>query len=159
LQKNHGDLEVLLIDKSYHDPKKYFQVAKTMKLSKYLELVKSNEPVNLRTFLFDIFKKILGLVSDIQYPTIMDGFIRSYKFVFWGRDSVTNLHYDMDWSSVFLTQFQTRKKIILFSPKESKKLYHYPLTVMSRFDLENPDSDKYPVARHLKSYYYYYPSC
>lgn len=152
-QQNHGDLQVPLIDKSYHDPKKYFQVAKTMNLADYLDLVKSNEPVDLRIFLFDIFKKIPELAEDIRYPTIMDGFIKSYKFMFFGgRDSVTNLHYDMDCSNVFLTQFQTQKKVILFSPEESKKLYQHPFTVMSHFDPENPDFDKYPAAKNLRGY-------
>ncbi len=152
-QKEHGDLQVPLIDKNYHDPKKYFQVAKNMNLADYLELVKSNEPVDLRIFLFDIFKKIPELSEDIRYPTIMDGFIKSYKFMFFGgRDSVTNLHYDMDCSNVFLTQFQTQKKVILFSPEESKKLYQHPFTVMSHFDPENPDFDKYPAAKNLKGY-------
>lgn len=153
LQENHGDLEVPLIDKNYHDPKKYFKIAKTMRLDDYLELVKSNEPVDLRIFLFDIFKKIPELAEDIRYPTIMDGFIKSYKFMFFGgRDSVTNLHYDMDCSNVFLTQFQTQKKVILFSPEESKKLYQHPFTVMSHFDPENPDFDKYPAAKNLRGY-------
>jgi len=153
LQANHGNLEVPLIDKNYHDPKKYFQIAKTMKFGQYLDLIKSNKPVDLRIFLFDIFKKIPELGDDIRYPTIMDGFIKNYKFVFFGgRDSVTSLHYDMDCSNVFLTQFQTRKKIILFSPEESKRLYHHPFTVMSHFDPENPDFDKFPAAKKLTGY-------
>lgn len=152
LKEQHGDLEVPLIDKNYHDPKKYFQIAKTMKFGDYLDLIQGG-PVDLRIFLFDIFKKRPELVNDVKYPTIMDGFIKSYKFVFFGgQDAVTSLHYDMDCSNVFLTQFQTRKKVILFSPEESKKLYHHPYTVMSHFDPENPDFEKYPAARELTGY-------
>lgn len=152
LKENHGDLEVPLIDKNYHDTKKYFQIAKTMKFGEYLDLIQGG-PVDLRIFLFDIFKKRPELANDIIYPTIMDGFIKSYKFVFFGgQDAVTSLHYDMDCSNVFLTQFQTRKKVILFSPEESKKLYHHPYTVMSHFDPENPDFEKYPAARELTGY-------
>lgn len=152
LKENHGDLEVPLIDKNYHDPKKYFQIAKTMKFGEYLDLIQGG-PVDLRIFLFDIFKKRPELANDIIYPTIMDGFIKSYKFVFFGgKDSVTSLHYDMDCSNVFLTQFQTRKKIILFSPEESAKLYQHPYTVMSHFDPENPDFEKFPAARNLTGY-------
>jgi hypothetical protein len=153
LKENHGDIEVPLVDKNYHDPKKYFQIAKTMKFKEYLELIEKNEPVDLRIFLFDIFKKVPELTNDIMFPTIMDGFIKSYKFVFFGgKDSVTSLHYDMDCSNVFLTQFETRKKLILFPPEESKKLYHLPYTVMSHFDPENPDYEKFPAARTLKGY-------
>ncbi|UBM57868.1 cupin-like domain-containing protein [Marinilongibacter aquaticus] len=153
LRNTHGDVEVPLIDKHYHDPDKYFQIAKTMRFGDYLDLVEKNEPIDLRIFLFDIFKKVPELANDIRFPTIMDGFIKSYKFVFFGgRDSVTNLHYDMDCSNVFLTQFQTRKKLILFAPDQSKKLYHHPYTVMSHFDPENPDYDKFPAARDLEGY-------
>lgn len=153
LKEKHGEIEVPLIDKNYHDPKKYFQIAKTMRFGDYLALIEKNEPVDLRIFLFDIFKKVPELTNDIIFPTIMDGFIKSYKFVFFGgKDSVTNLHYDMDCSNVFLTQFQTRKKIILFAPEESKKLYHHPFTVMSHFDPENPNYDKFPAAMNLQGY-------
>lgn len=149
LKKNHGNLEVPLIDKHYHDPDKYFQIAKKMKFGDYLDLIQAG-PVDLRIFLFDIFKKIPELADDIRYPTIMDGFIKSYKFMFFGgQDSVTSLHYDMDCSNVFLTQFQTRKKVILFGPEQSKKLYKHPYTVMSHFDPENPDYEKFPAAKNL----------
>jgi hypothetical protein len=152
LKENHGDLEVPLIDKNYHDPKKYFQIAKKMKLGEYLDLIQGG-PVDLRIFLFDIFKKIPELANDIRYPSIMDGFIKSYKFMFFGgQDSVTSLHYDMDCSNVFLTQFQTRKKVILFGPDQSTKLYKHPYTVMSHFDPENPDYEKFPAARNLQGY-------
>ncbi|WP_341228030.1 cupin-like domain-containing protein [uncultured Arcticibacterium sp.] len=149
LKKNHGNLEVPLIDKHYHDPDKYFQIAKKMKFGDYLDLIQAG-PVDLRIFLFDIFKKIPELAEDIRYPTIMDGFIKSYKFMFFGgQDSVTSLHYDMDCSNVFLTQFQTKKKVILFGPDQSKKLYKHPYTVMSHFDPENPDFDRFPAAKNL----------
>ncbi len=152
LKENYGDLEVPLIDKNYHDPKKYFQIAKKMRLGDYLDLIQGG-PVDLRIFLFDIFKKIPELANDIRYPTIMDGFVKSYKFMFFGgQDSVTSLHYDMDCSNVFLTQFQTRKKIILFGPDQSTKLYKHPYTVMSHFDPENPDYEKFPAARNLQGY-------
>jgi hypothetical protein len=152
LRQNHGDLIVPLIDKNYHDPDNYFKLAKKMKFGEYLDLIEEG-PVDLRIFLFDIFKKIPELVQDIRYPTIMDGFVKNYKFMFFGgQDSVTSLHYDMDCSNVFLTQFQTRKKILLFGPDQSEKLYKHPMTVMSHFDPENPDYDKYPAARNLQGY-------
>jgi len=152
LKENHGNLEVPLIDKNYHDPKKYFQIAKKMKLGDYLDLIQGG-PVDLRIFLFDIFKKIPELANDIRYPSIMDGFIKNYKFMFFGgQDSVSTLHFDMDCSNVFLTQFQTRKKVILFGPNQSTNLYKHPYTVMSHFDPENPDFEKFPAARNLKGY-------
>jgi hypothetical protein len=123
-----------------------------MPLADYLTLIE-NGPTDLRIFLFDIFKKAPSLVNDIRYPDIMDGFIKSYKFVFFGGEGAeVNLHYDMDCSHVFLTQFQTRKKIILFSPDESRYLYQHPYTVMSHVHPLKPDYVKYPAAKKAKGF-------
>ncbi|WP_025763359.1 cupin-like domain-containing protein [Dyadobacter tibetensis] len=147
LRENHGDLDVPLVDKHMHDADKYFQIAKTMKFGEYLSMIEKG-PTDLRIFLFDIFKKVPELADDIRFPTIMDGFLKSYKFVFFGgQDAITSLHYDMDCSNVFLTQFQTRKQVILFSPEESKKLYHHPFTVMSKVDPLNPDYERFPALK------------
>ncbi len=147
LKENHGDLEVPLVDKHMHDADKYFQIAKTMKFGDYLDVIQKG-PTDLRIFLFDIFKKVPALANDIKFPTIMNGFLKSYKYVFFGgQDAITSLHYDMDCSNVFLTQFQTRKQVILFSPEESKRLYHHPFTVMSKVDPLNPDYERFPALR------------
>jgi hypothetical protein len=138
---------VPLVDNHIHDADKYFQIAKTMKFGDYLSLIEKG-PTDLRIFLFDIFKKIPELADDIRFPTIMDGFLKSYKFVFFGGEgSITNLHYDMDCSNVFLTQFQTRKQVILFSPEESRRLYHHPFTVMSKVNPLDPDYEKFPALK------------
>ncbi|GLR16916.1 cupin-like domain-containing protein [Portibacter lacus] len=152
-KENYGDLEVSLIDKSFNSAENYFKSVKKLRFYEYLDLLEQNKPIDLRLFLFDIFKEAPELTNDISFPEIMNGFIKNYKFMFFGgRESVTNLHFDVDCSHVFLTQFQTRKKVILFSPEESKKLYHLPFTTMSKFDPENPDFEKYPLAEYLNGY-------
>ncbi|WP_342088359.1 cupin-like domain-containing protein [Dyadobacter sp. OTU695] len=152
LRENHGNLDVPLVDNHIHDADKYFQIAKTMKFGDYLSLIEKG-PTDLRIFLFDIFKKIPELADDIRFPTIMDGFLKSYKFVFFGGEgSITNLHYDMDCSNVFLTQFQTRKQVILFSPEESRRLYHHPFTVMSKVNPLDPDYEKFPALKGATGY-------
>lgn len=149
LRTNHGDIEVPLFDNNVHNTTTYFQVAKTMKFGDYLTLIE-NGPTDLRIFLFDIFKKVPSLKDDIRFPIIMDGFVKSYKFVFFGGEGAeVNLHYDMDCSHVFLTQFQTRKQVILFSPEESTNLYQHPFTVMSQVHPLNPDYNKFPAARNI----------
>jgi hypothetical protein len=83
----------------------------------------------------------------------MDGFLKYYKFVFFGGEgSITNLHYDMDCSNVFLTQFHTRKQVILFSPEESTRLYQHPFTVMSKVDPINPDYERFPAMKGATGY-------
>lgn len=153
LRENHGDIQVPLFDKHIHDPDKYFQPAKIMSFGDYLSLIEKG-PIDLRIFLFDIFKEAPELKNDIRFPTIMDGFLKGYKFVFFGgQGSITGLHYDMDCSNVFLTQFQTRKELILFAPDERYRLYHLPFTVMSKVDPINPDYEKYPAMRGLQGYH------
>lgn len=152
LRNNHGDIEVPLFDNNVHKTDSYFQAATTMKLSEYLTLIE-NGPTDLRIFLFDIFKKVTELKNDIRFPTIMDGFVKSYKFMFFGGEGAeVNLHYDMDCSHVFLTQFQTRKQVILFPPKESTRLYQHPFTVMSHVHPLHPDYTKYPAAKNITGY-------
>jgi hypothetical protein len=152
LRNNYGNLEVPLFDNHIHDTKKYFQAAKTMPFGEYLTLIEQG-PTDLRIFLFDIFKKVPALADDIRFPTIMDGFLKSYKFMFFGgQNSVVNLHYDMDCSNVFLTQFQTRKQAILFSPDKSANLYQHPFTVQSHVNPLNPDYERYPAMKNLVGY-------
>lgn len=147
LRKNNGNIEVPVFDNNVHKTDTYFKAAKTMLLADYLTLIE-NGPTELRIFLFDIFKKVPSLADDIRFPAIMDGFIKSYKYVFFGGEGAeVNLHYDMDCSHVFLTQFQTRKKIVLFPPEESIHLYQHPFTVMSHVHPLKPDYEKYPAAR------------
>lgn len=152
LRANHGDIDVPLFDNNIHKTDRYFQAAKTMKLGDYLTLIE-NGPTELRIFLFDIFKKVPSLTADISFPTIMDGFVKGYKFVFFGgQGAEVNLHYDMDCSHVFLTQFQTRKQVILFPPSQSINLYQHPFTVMSHLHPLKPDFDKYPAARNAEGW-------
>ncbi len=152
LREKHGELEVPLFDNNVHKTDSYFKAARKMALADYLTLIE-NGPTDLRIFLFDIFKKVPSLVNDIRFPTIMDGFVKSYKFMFFGGEGAeVNLHYDMDCSHVFLTQFQTRKKIVLFSPDESVHLYQHPFTVMSHVHPLKPDFEKYPAARKAKGF-------
>lgn len=152
-KEHYGDLEVSLIDKSFNDTKNYFKPVKKMRFDEYLTLLEKNEELDLRLFLFDIFKEAPELAEDIRYPDFIDGFNKGYKFMFFGgRDAVTNLHYDIDCSNVFLTQFLTRKKVILFAPEESKKLYHLPFTTQSKFNPEKPDFERYPMAEYLDGY-------
>ncbi len=153
LRETHGNIEVPLYDKHIHDPDKYFQPARVMSFGEYLTLIEQG-PVDLRMFLFDIFKKAPELADDIRFPTIMDGFLKGYKYVFFGGEgSITGLHYDMDCSNVFLTQFQTRKEVILYAPDQGPRLYQLPFTVMSKVDPINPDYDKYPAMKGLHGYH------
>ncbi len=152
-RKNHGNLEVPLYGNDFHEAGKYYMTSKRkMKFGEYLTLIE-NEPTELRMFLYNIFDHAPDLIQDFSMPDIMDGWNKRYYFMFFGGEgSSVNLHYDIDCSHVFLTQFQTRKKVYLFSPEQSRYLYHEPFTVKSQMNVNDPDFSKYPAFKNAVGY-------
>ena len=65
---------------------------------------------------------------------------------------VTPVHYDG--TSNFLCQLTGRKRLLLFSPAESWRLYPYPAThpmyAFAMVDIENPDLDRFPSFQHCR---------
>ncbi|BDD12197.1 hypothetical protein FUAX_46290 (plasmid) [Fulvitalea axinellae] len=152
LKNRVGDMTVPLYDGSKVDAsKKVNEPASHMAFSEYLDLIQ-REPTDLRIFLFNIFQYVPDLCADFGSPELMDGFLDKYPMMFFGgAGSSVFIHFDIDMSHVFHTQFQGRKKALLFTPDSSKKLYHVPLSVhnIEDIDMENPDFDKYPALKGL----------
>lgn len=124
-----------------------------MKFSEYLDRIASG-PTELRIFLFNIFDHIPGLVNDFTYfDDICGGFLKKYPMMFFGgAGSKVFLHFDMDLSHVFITQFNGKKRVILFDNEYSEALYKLPFMVQSYIDPEKPDYDKYPALRGAQGY-------
>jgi len=124
-----------------------------MKFSEYLDRIAAG-PTELRIFLFNIFDHIPGLVNDFTYfDEICGGFLKKYPMMFFGgAGSKVFLHFDMDLSHVFITQFNGKKRVILFDNKYSEALYKLPFMVQSYIDPEKPDYDKYPALRGVEGY-------
>ena len=152
-REKYGDIEVPLYNNDYNKPGKgYMSKAKSMSFGEYLDILEQG-PTELRMFLFNLFKYAPELVEDYKIPEITDGFLDEYPFMFFGGEgSHVNLHYDIDRSHVFLTQFQTRKRLLLFHPDQSKKLYQLPFTVASAADLSNPDYEKFPALKEVEGF-------
>ena len=149
-----GNIEVPLYDNSKPTPNSKLNAPdKVMKFGDYLDAIASG-PIDLRMFLFNIFDHLPELCQDFTYPEhLMQGFLKKYPMMFFGgAGSIVYLHYDMDLSHVFLTQFHGRKKVILFDNKYSEHLYRLPFTVQSYVDVENPDYEKYPAMQFLEGY-------
>ena len=153
LKQQHGSLQVPVFDNNFHKPGKgYMQPTRKMPFGDYLDLIQAG-PTDLRMFLFNIFQHIPELLNDVQTPTIMNGFVKEYPFMFFGgQGSFTPMHYDIDCSSVFLTQFCTRKRVVLFAPDQSRYLYQYPFTVQSPVNVLNPDYDTFPAFKNAVGY-------
>lgn len=154
LKSNYGYLEVPLIGPNFHKPGPNYMKSKiTKKFGDYLDLIKQDKPCDLRLFLWNIFNHAPELMNDFGYPDIMNGWIKKHPFMFFGgQGAKVNLHYDIDCSNVFLTQFQTRKRVVLFAPEQSPLLYQHPFTVQSHADIDNPDYEKWPALKKLKGY-------
>lgn len=132
--------------------KSYMEPEKEIPFKEYLEMLEAG-PTELRMFLFNIFRHAPELCKDIKTPTIMDGFIDNFPFMFFGGEgSFVALHYDIDLAHVFLNQIYGRKRVVLFPPEQSKFLYHHPFTVASYVDVNQPDFQKYPALQKVSGY-------
>ena len=152
-KQTYGRLEVSVFSsKSSRAGKKYMQPDETMLFANYIEAIQGGEE-DLRLFLFNIFEHFPELKKDYEVPHIMDGFYREFPFAFFGSaGSKVPMHYDIDLSHVFLSQFEGRKRVVLFRPEQSKNLYHLPFTVASYIDVDHPDFEKYPALRNVEGY-------
>src|SRR5690606_28207495 len=112
----------------------------TMRFSDYVDILKREQPSNLRMFLFNMFKKRPGLKKFFPYPYLFNGILGKMGFMFFGAKNIkVRIHQDIDMSNVLLTQFHGRKRIVLVDPKYSTLLYRLPFTTYSLVDLDNPD--------------------
>lgn len=149
-KRYYGHLVVPVYDPSFSKAgKTYMKASFQMKFGDYLTKIQEG-PCELRIFLWNILKNAPELVKDIKTPEIMNGFYKEFPFLFFGgQGSYTKIHYDIDCSHVFLTQFQTRKRVLLFSQAQSKYLGHIPFTVGCLADLNNPDESSFPGLKKL----------
>lgn len=145
-----GNLEVGLFSSTKADPSKTITTPTVkMPFNEYLSLIE-REPTDLRLFLFPVFKYKPALLKDFDYPDITGGYVH-LPFMFFGpKGSITRMHQDIDMSNVFLTQFEGRKRVVLFAPDQSHLLYKLPFNVHSTVDIDHPDYDTYPGLHYVK---------
>ena len=149
-KENYGDWEIPMYDDSYHNPGNgYMKPVSHKKFRDYLNIIET-KPTSLRFHNFQIMKRAPELAKDYETPTIMNGFLKFALMFFGGKGSALNLHYDIDCSHVFLTHFQTQKKVYLFPQEQSQLLYKLPYTNHSHLDILNPDYNKYPAYKYAK---------
>lgn len=126
---------------------------KEVPFSQYIDMLEQGEESDLRIFLFNLFKLVPELLEDFDYPPIMEGWLKDYPYTFFGcSGSNVRLHYDIDLSNVFITQFNGTKRITLFDQSQTKYLYKLPFTTHSAVDLSNIDYDQYPALKFAKGY-------
>ena len=152
-KKEYGHLEVPIVGPDFHKPgPNYMKSNLTMKFGDYLDMIQKG-PTEYRIFLWNIFDYARDLIHDVSNPTITDGWVDKYPFMFFGgAGAVTNLHYDIDCSNVFHTHFWTRKHIVLFDQQQNPFLYQHPYTVQSHVNPLQPDYEKYPALEKATGY-------
>ena len=132
-----------------HPSKTMSEPTVKMKFSEYLQLIEK-EPTDLRLFLFPIFKYKPELLKDFDYPAITKNYVK-LPFMFFGpKNAITRMHQDIDMSNVFLTQFEGKKRVVLFPPDQSDLLYRLPFNVHSTVDIDKPDYKEYPALKYAK---------
>ncbi len=105
---------------------------------KYLDMIQRG-PVQLRIFLFNIFQHAPQLVQDFNWPDfLMKGFLKKYPHALCGWRRVhCHMHYDIDLSHIFHTQFIGRKRVLLRIISNRTLISRMPLTVESAASFVN----------------------
>ncbi len=129
----------------------------TMSFGDYLDLIQTG-PVELRIFLFNIFKYAPDLTKDFSFPEqFTTVFLKKYPMLFvGGAGSIAHMHYDIDLSHIFHTQFMGRKRVLLMPNSQSPLIYRMPLTVESAASFVNweygVDEQKFSALAKAKGY-------
>jgi len=132
-----------------------------MKFGDYIDMVRKG-PAEWRIFLFNIFDHAPQITSDFIWPEeLAKGFVKKYPMLFvGGKGSITHMHFDIDLSHIFHTQFTGRKRVLLFPFEEQHKIYRKPWEVLSLVNFERYfdqqenklDTDKFPAVKLARGY-------
>lgn len=126
---------------------------KEVPFAEYLDMLEKDEHSDLRIFLFNLFELVPELKNDFSFTPLMEGYLKDFPYMFFGcAGSDVRLHYDIDLSNVFITQFGGTKRVTLFDQSQSKYLYKLPFTTHSAVDLRNVDEEKYPALKYAHGY-------
>jgi len=124
----------------------YAAVAR-MPLREYLERLEAGERA-LRIFFVRVMSALPELLSDFTYPDLGVRYLDRLSVLFaGGRGARVQMHFDVDYSEVFLCHFGGPKRVILFAPDQTPYLYRVPFSFSARFDVapEAPDYERFPA--------------
>lgn len=152
-KQQYGDKQVKVYNEGFVEAgDSYMSDARSIPLSEFVDAIMTTSQ-DLRMFLYNIKSGIPELVNDIVFPNLVDGLSKQFIFMFFGcKDSVTQMHFDIDMSHVLHTAIFGRKTITLFPFEQRKGLHHYPFTCRSYVDVHQPDFEQYPGLKDLEGY-------
>lgn len=106
-----------------------------------------------RLFLFSLFRHAPQLLRDIKPPALCRSIGgRSVTMFFGCKDSVTPVHYDIDWRAIFHTVLWGKKEFLVFPPEQGSALYRHPLMPRSAIDLDHIDAERDGHALSLRAH-------
>ena len=123
----------------------------------YLDMIRKG-PVELRIFLFNVFKYAPHIVEDFSFEDhLVRGFLKKYPMMFvGGAGSIAHMHYDIDLSHIFHTQFIGKKRVLLLRNDQSPLIYKMPSTVESSASFvdwhEHLDTENFPGLKYAQAY-------
>jgi hypothetical protein len=124
-----------------------------MRFGDFLDCLQNQESCPYRIFLFDVFRANPELRKDFPCPELAKGILGKLGFIFFAsKNTSVRMHYDIDMSHVFHTQFSGKKRAILFAPEFSSLLYRLPLNTFSLVDLFRNNRTIYPGLQYVKGY-------
>ena len=108
-----------------------------MTFGQYIDMIRKG-PAAWRIFLFNLFDHAPKITEDFIWPEhLAKGFVKKYPMLFTGGESsITHMHFDIDLSHIFHTQFMGKKRVLLFPHEEQHKLYRKPWEVLSLVNFE-----------------------
>ena len=148
-----GDCVVPLYDsKPSKNYKHQHAPAIKMKLKKYFEMLEQGEN-DLRLFFYNLLAGAPELLKDFSYPEIGLHFFKRLPVLFaGGKGAKVQMHFDIDLADILLCHFGGKKRVLLFSPEQTRNMYHVPFSFSSLFDVDydSPDYEKYPALQYLQ---------
>lgn len=121
--------------------------------SEFLNMLQNNETGAYKLFLFDLIQQAPELRNDFTFTPLVKKYVTKHPLLFFGLSgSDVRLHFDIDLSNIFLTQFLGTKRITLFDPSQTPNLYKIPFTTHSAVDIKNPDFEKFPRLKDAIGY-------
>ncbi|GCD80246.1 cupin-like domain-containing protein [Schleiferia thermophila] len=155
LRKKAGHVPVKLYGKWLENNPTAIEMppVKEVPFGEYIDMLEQGVKSDLRIFLFNIFKHVPELLEDFEFTPITTNYLKDFPYMFFGcAGSDVRLHYDIDLSNVFITQFCGTKRIVLFDQSQTKYLYKFPLTTHSAADLMEVDFKKFPALKYAQGY-------
>jgi ribosomal protein L16 Arg81 hydroxylase len=153
LDKIMGDHIIGVYDNSKVKNTAYINPDLQMKFSEFSRIIRRDEETSYRIFLFNMFKEFPELRKEFPTPDLVKGVLGNLGLAFFGgKNTKVRFHYDIDCSSVLMTQIIGRKRVILISPFYDKLIYKVPLTSFSLIDPDKPDHEKFSALRYVEGY-------